>query len=131
MTDMLLTADDLTKRYAVRVLDQARLHVRAGEIHGLIGGNGAGKSTMCRIIAGLTDPSSGKMSLGGRPYAPINKQAAEAAGVQIVQQELNLISTLSVAENLLLGRMPQTLGVIHHRQMHRRARACARPLWSP
>ena len=55
-------------------------------------------------------------------YSPASKQAAEAAGVQIVQQELNLIPTLSVAENIMLGRMPQTLGVIRRRRLRAAAR---------
>lgn len=121
--DALLTVRDMTKRYAVTVLDHARLEVRAGEIHGLLGANGAGKSTLCRIIAGLLSPTSGTMTLAGSRYAPANKQSAEVAGVQIVQQELNLIPTLTVAENIMLGRMPQRLGTIRRSELHRRARA--------
>ncbi len=117
MSGGLLSVRDLTKRYAVTVLDRAQIDVRAGEIHGLLGANGAGKSTMCRIIAGLLAPTSGDMTLGGKRYAPTNKQTAEVSGVQIVQQELNLIPTLSVAENMMLGRLPQTLGVIHRRKL--------------
>jgi ribose transport system ATP-binding protein len=104
------------------VLENCDLQVRAGEIHALLGANGAGKSTMCKIIAGLIPPHAGTMTLCGRPYAPANKQSAEAAGVQIVQQELNLIPTLSVAENLLLARLPALAGVICRRQLHARAR---------
>ncbi len=122
MPPSLLTVRDLTKRYAVTVLDRAQLDVRAGEIHALIGSNGAGKSTMCRIIAGLTSPTAGTMSFAGTTHAPASKQAAEAAGIQIVQQELNLIPTLSVAENVMLGRMPQTLGVIRRHRLHAAAR---------
>ena len=121
--EVLLSVRELTKRYAVTVLDHAQIEVRAGEIHGLLGANGAGKSTLCRIIAGLVRPASGTMTLAGNHYAPASKQAAEAAGVQIVQQELNLIPTLTVAENIMLGRMPQRLGVINRRQLHDRARA--------
>lgn len=123
MSDELLSVHDVTKRFAVTVLDRVQLDVRTGEIHGLLGANGAGKSTLCRIIAGLLPPTAGSMKLGGRPYAPANKQCAEASGVQVVQQELNLIPTLSVAENIMLGRLPQTLGVIRKRWLHRQARA--------
>lgn len=122
MSDGLLSVRDLTKRFAVTVLDRAQIDVRAGEIHGLLGANGAGKSTMCRIIAGLLAPTSGTMTLGGQSYAPANKQTAEVLGVQIVQQELNLIPTLSVAENIMLGRLPQTLGVIHRRELRERTK---------
>ncbi|QDT02248.1 Ribose import ATP-binding protein RbsA [Rubripirellula lacrimiformis] len=119
----LLSVRGLTKTYAVTVLDDAQLDIRPGEIHALLGANGAGKSTMCRIIAGLTPATSGEMHLSGFPFAPDNKTAAEAAGVQIVQQELNQIATLSVAENILIGRIPSKLGFIQQQKLHRHARA--------
>ncbi len=118
----LLSVHDLTKRYTVTVLDRISFDLQAGEIHALLGANGAGKSTLCRIIAGLVSRSTGEMTFDGHPYAPANKQAAEALGVQIVQQELNLISTLSVAENILLGRMPHRGGIIRKRELHERTR---------
>ncbi len=123
MTDPpLLSIRDLKKTYAVTVLDAARFEVRAGEIHALLGANGAGKSTMCGIIAGLIKPTSGRMMIGGQPFAPESKVAAENAGVQIVQQELNQIATLSVAENVLFGRLPHRFGIIRDRELHRRTR---------
>ncbi len=121
--DILLRVTGMTKRYATTVLDACDLQLRTGEVHALLGANGAGKSTLCRIIAGLVEPTAGSMTLAGVPYAPADKQQAEAAGVQIVQQELNLIPTLSVAENLLLTRMPRRLGVIRRGVLHARARA--------
>lgn len=121
-TDPLLLVRDLTKRYSVTVLDRVAFDLRAGEIHALLGANGAGKSTLCRIIAGLIQPTSGEMTFGGQFHAPLNKQAAEKSGVQIVQQELNLISTLSVAENLMLSRLPSRGGIIRKTQLHQRAR---------
>lgn len=121
--DILLDVSGLTKRYAVTVLDECALQVRAGAIHALIGANGAGKSTLCKIIAGLIPATAGSMTLDSKPYSPTNKQSAEAAGVQIVQQELNLIPTLSVAENLRLTRLPTWGGMIRQRELHRLARA--------
>lgn len=113
----------ITKRYGnVTVLDDVDFDVRPGEIHALLGANGAGKSTLCKIISGLTTASGGSMTLNGQPLAPHNKQMAEAAGVQIVQQELNLISTLSVGENILLTRMPSLLGITRKRQLAGMAR---------
>ena len=114
---------DLSKRYAVTVLDRVQLQVRAGEIHALLGANGAGKSTLCKIVAGLIPATSGSMLLGGKPFSPTTKQHAESAGVQIVQQELELIPTLTVAENLYFGRMPASLGVVRRRELNQRARA--------
>lgn len=121
--EALLRIDGLTKRFAdVTVLDRCDLHVQAGEIHALLGANGAGKSTLVKLIAGLLRPTDGRMELAGRPYAPVGKQAAEAAGVEIVQQELNLIPTLSVAENLLLTRLPNIGGVLRRTVLEDRAR---------
>lgn len=117
------SAEGLSKDYVVRVLDGVPFELRAGEIHALVGANGAGKSTLCKMISGLVPPTEGQMQLNGVPYSPADKRSAESLGVQIVQQELNLIPTLSVAENLLLGRYPQRWGVIDRRELQRRARA--------
>lgn len=116
-------ASHVSKDYVVRVLDDVRFELRMGEIHALVGANGAGKSTLCKIISGLVLPTEGQMQLNGVPYSPADKRSAESLGVQIVQQELNLIPTLSVAENLLLGRYPQRWGVIDRRELQQRARA--------
>ncbi len=122
-TTLRFSAEGLSKDYVVRVLDGVRFELRAGEIHALVGANGAGKSTLCKLISGLVPPTEGQMLLNGVPYSPGDKRSAESLGVQIVQQELNLIPTLSVAENLLLVRYPQRWGVIDRRELQRRARA--------
>ncbi len=122
--EYLLEIVSLTKQYgAVTVLEDCNLQVRAGEIHALLGSNGAGKSTTVRMIAGLLRPTSGTMQLSGTDYAPVNKRDAELHGVQIVQQELNLISTLSVAENLFLTRLHSFGGVIRNSALHQAARS--------
>lgn len=122
-TSLLLNITGITKQYGESlVLRDGSLNVREGEIHALLGGNGAGKSTLVRIISGLVHPTSGQMFVQGQPYSPKSKREAEAAGIEIVQQEFNLISTLSVAENLLLTRLPAMGGVIRQRDLHRQAR---------
>ncbi len=119
----LLTCQKITKRYgSTTVLDCDQFNVQAGEIHALLGANGAGKSTLCRIIAGLLQSDSGSMIFDGTEYRPTNKQTAESRGVEIVQQELNLIPTLSVAENLFLTRLPHRSGLIRRNELRRRAR---------
>ncbi len=118
----LLRCDSLTKRYAVNVLEDVSLELSHGEIHAIVGANGAGKSTFCKIVSGLVRPTSGTMWIRGTEYRPANKRHAETAGVQIVQQELNLIGNLTVAENLLFGRFPHRWGRIHRGELHRRAR---------
>jgi ribose transport system ATP-binding protein len=119
----LLELSGIGKTYAVPVLSEVDLTIRAGEVHALLGANGAGKSTLSRIIAGLVMPTTGSMRLAGASYAPTDKRAAEHAGVQIVQQELNLIPTLTVAENLLLTRLPRRFGLIDRTRLHHAARA--------
>lgn len=119
----LLQTRGLTKRYGdVTVLRDVSIEVRSGEIQALLGANGAGKSTLCKIISGLVPATSGSMLLTGNDHRPHTKQHAEAAGVQIVQQELNLIGTLSVAENLFLTRLPQCNGVLRYQQLHEQSR---------
>jgi ribose transport system ATP-binding protein len=121
---LLLQLQGMTKRYGdVTVLGNVSMEVRAGEIHALLGANGAGKSTLCKIVSGLIPATDGTMQLEGTGFRPITKQQAEAAGVEIVQQELNLIGTLSVAENLFLTRLPSRAGVIRDRELHDQARA--------
>jgi ribose transport system ATP-binding protein len=120
---VVLTLAGIGKTYAVPVLAEVDLDIRRGEVHALLGANGAGKSTLSRIVAGLLAPSAGTMHLDGRPFAPADKRAAEAVGVQIVQQELNLIPTLTVAENLLLTRLPRRLCLIDRTALHAQARA--------
>ncbi|BCS35789.1 sugar ABC transporter ATP-binding protein [Luteitalea sp. TBR-22] len=108
----MLTIRGLSKAYAAPVLVDADLEVRAGEVHALMGANGAGKSTLVRIVCGLTPADAGTMTLAGVPYAPSSRRAADTAGVQVVLQELNLVASLSVAENLFLARLPHRFGII-------------------
>ena len=108
----LLRVRGVEKRYAAPVLTDLDLDLRGGEIHALMGANGAGKSTLSRIVCGLTTPDRGTMSLGGEPYQPHSRRAAQRAGVQLVMQELNLVPTLSVAENLFLTDLPGRFGFV-------------------
>lgn len=117
-----LTLRNLGKSYAAPVLQGVDFDLQPGEVHALVGANGAGKSTMARIITGMTRPDSGAMTLDGLPYQPASKAAAERLGVQIVQQELNLIGTLSVAENVSLGRLPSRFGWVRRKALNHSAR---------
>ena len=119
---MLLQAKNICKSYAAPVLKGIDFGVREGEVHALVGANGAGKSTLAGILSGLTMPDEGNMTLNGRSYVPVRKSEAERRGVHMVMQELSLIGTLSVAENIFLGRMPRRIGLIHYKRMHEKAR---------
>lgn len=116
--ECLLQIEGLQKSYAAPVLCDVRLELRTGEVHALVGANGAGKSTLARIVSGLTHPDGGRMTLAGFPYAPKNKNAAESRGVYLVMQELNLITTLTVAENLFLNRLPRRFGFVSFARLH-------------
>lgn len=122
MTQPLFACRGLSKHYGgVPVLRDVDFDVRRGEIHALLGANGAGKSTLSKLIAGLVCPTAGTMRLAGGDYGPRGKREAERVGVQIVHQELNLIPTLSVAENLFFGRLPQRAGMLRRGELRRRA----------
>jgi ribose transport system ATP-binding protein len=110
----------VSKAYAALVLQAIDLDLHAGEVHALVGANGAGKSTLARIVCGLTRPDAGHMTMEGATYLPESKSVAEAAGVQVVQQELNVLPTLTVGENLLFGRWPARGGWIRRGELRDR-----------
>jgi simple sugar transport system ATP-binding protein len=119
----LLQLRGVTKRFrAVTALDRVDFTVRAGEIHALLGENGAGKSTLIKVLTGVHRADAGTLTLDGKPLAPASPKDAEAAGISTVYQEVNLIPSLSVAENIALGRQPGRFGFVHWRAVRRHAR---------
>ncbi|MBC7801701.1 MAG: sugar ABC transporter ATP-binding protein, partial [Gemmatimonadaceae bacterium] len=106
-----LDASGLVKRFgAVSALTDGRLRVGQGEIHALLGANGCGKSTLCKIVAGAVAPDAGSLTIAGRPARLRHPRDAEALGVALFFQELSLVPQLTVAENLFLGREPTGAG---------------------
>jgi ribose transport system ATP-binding protein len=120
---VLLQAERLAKTYATPALVDVSVDLRATEVHALVGENGAGKSTLARILAGLTTPDAGRMLLAGDPYAPSGKAEAARRGVAIVLQELNLVETLTVAEQVLFGAWPSRRGFVDRRALREQAQA--------
>ena len=119
----LLEVDSVTRRFpGVVALEDVSLQVAPGEVHVLLGENGAGKSTLIKILAGVQPPSSGRILLGGREVQFGSPRDAREAGVSTVFQELSLVPTLTVAENLFLGRLPTRLGLVDRRRLPRLAR---------
>ena len=129
MSELLLEVRGLSKAFpGVQALSEVDFDVRRGEVHALVGENGAGKSTLTRIVAGVDTADAGRMSLSGAPYAPSSKAQAEFRGVRMVMQELNLIPTLTVAENIFLRELPSRLGFIRYRALNRDAAELMRRL---
>ena len=117
----LLSLRGIGKSYAAPVLQDVTLTSWRARSMRSMGANGAGKSTLARIVSGLILPDAGEMSLAAVRYRPGRKAEAESLGVQIVQQELTLIPTLSVAENLFLNRLPARWGMVRYGPLHRQA----------
>lgn len=119
----LLAIQAVGKDYTATVLDGVNVELFAGEVLALTGENGAGKSTLSKILCGLEQPTRGGMQLAGQAYAPTSRRDAERHGVRMVMQELGLVPTLTVAENLLMGRLPHRLGWLQRDVLHAAARA--------
>ena len=103
--DDVLRVEHIAKRFGpVTALRDINLHLKKGEVLGLVGDNGAGKSTLIKIISGFQKQDTGKMWLQGQPYAPKSVDDAREKGVDTVYQDLALIDELSVYHNLFLRR---------------------------
>lgn len=119
-----LEARDIVKRFdGVHALEGARLSVRPGEIHALLGENGAGKSTLIKILTGIYAPDAGTLRRSGEEVEFANVRVAKRAGIVALYQELSIIPSLSVAENILLGEeTPNRGGIVQWRTLRRRAK---------
>jgi ABC-type sugar transport system ATPase subunit len=110
----------IEKSYSgVRALRSVDLAVHPGEIHGLCGENGAGKSTLIQVLGGVIRPDAGEILLDGRPLAFRNPADALREGIAVIYQELSLVGSLTVAENLALGNEPHMGPWIHRRAIKR------------
>ncbi|MXG88292.1 sugar ABC transporter ATP-binding protein [Nocardioides flavescens] len=123
--DEALAIHGLTKRFgATTALDRASLVVRPGTVHALLGGNGSGKSTTIKVLAGVHQADAGRLAVGGREHdlATFSAADARAAGLRFVHQDLGLFSGLSVAENVALdaGYPVQARSRVQWRELHRR-----------
>ncbi|MBA3312179.1 MAG: sugar ABC transporter ATP-binding protein [Planctomycetaceae bacterium] len=123
MTDPLISIKNVTKRFGgVVALDDVSFDVAPGAFHAIVGENGAGKSTLMKILSGVLVDYDGEILLRGAPMRFTGTRDAEAAGVSIIHQELNLVDELSAAANVFLGReMRGTFGLLDDRTMRRRA----------
>ncbi|MBR4932833.1 MAG: ATP-binding cassette domain-containing protein [Clostridia bacterium] len=122
MSDILLEMRDVEKSFpGVKALDKARLVVRRGTVHALMGENGAGKSTLMKCLFGIHEKDGGEVLLEGVPVSFKNPRDALEHGVAMVHQELNQAMSRSVMDNIWLGRYPLRLGIFtSEREMYKR-----------
>ncbi|HZW27457.1 MAG TPA: sugar ABC transporter ATP-binding protein [Trueperaceae bacterium] len=118
-----LSGVGLSKSFGpIEVVHGVDIDVRAGEVHALVGENGAGKSTLMKTLSGYLAPSSGEVRLDGAPVTFRDSNEAEAAGVVLIHQELNLVPHLTVEENIFLGREPHRYGLVDRSATRRATR---------
>ncbi|MCC6907224.1 MAG: sugar ABC transporter ATP-binding protein [Phycisphaerales bacterium] len=106
-----------------RVLREVSFDLHCGEVHVLAGENGAGKSTLMRILGGALRADAGRIDVAGRPASLRSPRDAAAHGVAIIHQELSLVGSMSIADNLFLGREPSTAGWLRRAGSLERSRA--------
>jgi ribose transport system ATP-binding protein len=122
MADPLLVMGDINKRFqGVQALSAATLEVDPGEIMALVGQNGAGKSTMIKVLTGAYRRDSGSILFAGRPIDFTSPQAAQRGGISTIYQEINLVPFRSVAENVFLGREHRRYGLLDWSRMNTEA----------
>ena len=120
----LLSMHNISKAFAgIPALSAASLSVQAGEVHALIGQNGAGKSTMIKILTGYVSRDAGDISFDGAAFEARSPQDAQAKGISTIYQEINLVPFRSVTENICLGREKRRFGLLNWQAMHEEARS--------
>jgi ABC-type sugar transport system ATPase subunit len=124
-----LRATGLRKRFdGVEVLHGVDLELRPGEVHALVGENGAGKSTIINLLSGRLRPDEGLLELDGVPVELANPLAARRAGISVIAQELEVVPTLTIVENIFLGVEPTKFGLVRWRDARRQVVAVLREL---
>lgn len=114
---------DMQKSFAgIPVLKDVGFDLRKGEVHALMGGNGAGKSTLMKILTGVYHRDGGVLTINGQEHTFSTPRDSEAAGIAMIFQELSLVPTLTVAQNIFLNREPRSGGFLNEAETVRQAR---------
>ena len=122
--DALISARGLSKAFnGVRALEDVQFDLRPGEVHVLMGENGAGKSTLMKILTGIYRRDAGEILLDGTPVDFTSPRQAQAAGISIVHQELNLMNHLTAAQNIFIGREPRRGWLLDENRLNAQAAA--------
>ncbi len=125
LEDYILELRQVTKRYSgTLAVDKVDLAVRRGEVHAIMGENGAGKSTLMKILAGSFTDYTGSIEIDARPISIHSPAQAKANGIEMIHQELSLAGPLSVAENVLAGRLPRKGPFLDRRIMVEETKRC-------
>src|SRR5271156_4651294 len=120
----LLSMRAISKAFGgIPALSAATLDVAVGEVHALIGQNGAGKSTMIKILTGYVARDAGEIVFDGAAFEASSPQNAQAKGISTIYQEINLVPYRSITENICLGRESRRFGLLDWAAMHNEARA--------
>lgn len=127
-----LKVSGLVKNFSgIRALDGVEFDLRHGEVHAVLGENGAGKSSLMNILSGLLRPDAGTMELWGREHKPASPSEASLAGVGMVHQHFMLIPAMTVAENIALGFEPGNRFYLNPKPVIRRLRKLSEKLGMP
>lgn len=119
----ILEMRDIQKSFSnIPVLKSVNFNLKKGEVHAFMGGNGAGKSTLMKVLTGIYSRDSGEIVINGKPHTFVSPRDAEAAGIAMIFQELSLIPTLTVAQNIFLHREPRSGYFLNDREAVRRSR---------
>jgi len=119
-SEVLLKSDKIVKHFGLtHALNGVSIEVRRGEIVGLIGENGSGKSTFSSIVFGVYPPTSGTLELKGEPYKPANAVDAQRHGISMITQEMGTLPGIRVADNIFLGKeeLFTSRGIIDRKKM--------------
>ncbi|GAU78819.1 sugar ABC transporter ATP-binding protein [Fusibacter sp. 3D3] len=126
--DAILSIKNVSKYFpGVKALDQVSIEVERGTVHGIVGENGAGKSTLMKILSGVHSKDSGTIIFDGELVENTTPILSMKSGLSIIYQELNLVSTMTVGENIFLGRFGELGGIKH---VHERAKALLKRIGS-
>ncbi|MBA4699096.1 MAG: sugar ABC transporter ATP-binding protein [Ruminococcus sp.] len=123
MGEVILTMNGIDKSFpGVHALDHVNLEVKKGEVHALMGENGAGKSTLMKVLTGIYTKDEGTITYEGKEVEFSNPRDAQAAGIVIVHQELNMMNHLTVAQNIFIGREMMSGKLISDKKMNEEAK---------
>ncbi len=124
MGDIIVSMEKINKSFpGVKALDNVNFELRSGEVMALLGENGAGKSTLMKILSGVYTRDDGRMEIFGQEYEDLTPKQAQAVGVAIIHQELNMCRHLTVAENMFLGREKCGKVMLKNHEMEAEAKA--------